>query len=1112
MKKINELFLSDRVFVNEQFARSARIDCDDISNSGFIYSQSIDNFLKVLASHRRSAVKQGAFTWTGPYGSGKSTLALSFSSVLVKDLAHRTSASQSYNKDTVITLWNAFNPGANGWKTLNIVGDTTSLEELLKNNIKKAFPKFSKPLDTSNNLLDALDDISNADPDGGGLLIIVDELGKLLEGLSRNSSRGDLIFYQEIGERAARSNGRLVFIGILHQSFQDYAGSIKSMRDEWGKVHGRFVDVSINLSSEEQLELIASAINSNDVTDKFERLADDAIELLKLKNRAPSENLKKLFLRSWPLNPLLSLSLGPISKRSYGQNQRSIFSFLGGNEPSGLQDFLRKTKLDDAIFYNIDQLWDYLNINWGSSIAGSADSHHFANVKESLSRLEVVEEANELQVQIIKAISIIELTSSLTGLNASAKTLQVALDLSTYKLNKALSTLIDNSIIIFKKFKDSYSLYEGSDFDIETALENAKKSIKHVNLSSVFSSFLNTEVVAKRHYLETGNLRWAEIKICTKDEFESVVLSFSGNQNRFGLFILVIDGDQSDLKEFQISTRDNSNICLGSSSISESITAYAHEYLGLQRIIQTSKVLLQDKVARREVRDRIDAVRAKIEDLLNISIENATWVMPDGRHPANAHQLTQIASQLAGKHFAHSPIFNNELINRSKPSGSAVSGLKQLLYRMVSSEQIKNLGILKFPAERGLYESLLKANLLHAEKNGQYSLINPAEMAEDEDLANLKPIWLATTKFLKENTAKSVDLIELHEIWGQPPFGVKAGLFPFFSLLYALTCRSNISFYREGIFSTNILEIDVDYIIRTPKLVQFRWVDMSADTKALLSNLAKIPEQIAGVKIDSIEPLDVAKSLISLFDKIDPFAKRTVRISENAKKIRAIFKRASDPTAFTLNELPALYSSSARAGQKPELDYLIHQLSDGLLELRSVYNNVLTRLRDHTLSQLGIFTITEQTLAELNARGEKTLGISGDLRQEGFINRLRSLTTELVEFEAVVSLAVGKPPRMWIDSDVDKAFVEITNFCRNFINLETMAELKGLTNSRYSFAVVAHSAKVSGGVQETFELDQIELDDALELSKSIQALLISGTHKNSRKQLLAALTLLATEK
>ena len=431
---------------------------------------------------------------------------------------------------------------------------------------------------------------------------------------------------------------------------------------------------------------------------------------------------------------------------------------------------------------------------------------------------------------------------------------------------------------------------------------------------------------------------------------------------------------------------------------------------------------------------------------------------------------------------------------------------------MVSSEQIKNLGILKFPAERGLYESLLKSNNLHSEQNGKYSLVNPIEIADGADASNLKPLWLETTKFLKKNIDRSVDLSELHEIWRQPPFGVKPGLFPFLSLLYALTSRSNISFYREGIFSTTIMEIDVDYIIRTPKLVQFRWVDMSADTKALLSSLARIPAELAGVRIDSIQPLDVAKALISLFDEIAPFAKRTARLSENAKKIRAIFKRASDPTAFTLNELPALYTSTNTEEQKPELDYLIHQLSDGLVELRTVYNNVLTRLRDHTLSQLGIFTVTEQTLAELNIRGEKALGISGDLRQEGFINRLRSLTTDIFDFEAVVSLSVGKPPRMWIDSDIDKAFVEITNFCRNFINLETMAELKGLANSRYSFAVVTHSAKAASGIQETFELDQSELNDAIDLSKRIQSLLTSGEHKNHKKQLLAALTLLATEK
>ena len=41
--------LSDLVKINEQFARSTRIDKDDINQFGFIGSESIDNFLKGLS-------------------------------------------------------------------------------------------------------------------------------------------------------------------------------------------------------------------------------------------------------------------------------------------------------------------------------------------------------------------------------------------------------------------------------------------------------------------------------------------------------------------------------------------------------------------------------------------------------------------------------------------------------------------------------------------------------------------------------------------------------------------------------------------------------------------------------------------------------------------------------------------------------------------------------------------------------------------------------------------------------------------------------------------------------------------------------------------------------
>ena len=46
-------------------------------------------------------------------------------------------------------------------------------------------------------------------------------MGKLLEAAD---GVGDVYFYQ-LSEAASRSGGRPVFVGILHQSFQEYANS-----------------------------------------------------------------------------------------------------------------------------------------------------------------------------------------------------------------------------------------------------------------------------------------------------------------------------------------------------------------------------------------------------------------------------------------------------------------------------------------------------------------------------------------------------------------------------------------------------------------------------------------------------------------------------------------------------------------------------------------------------------------------------------------------------------------------------------------------------------------------------------------------------------------------
>ena len=96
----------------------------------------------------------------------------------------------------------------------------------------------------------------------GGLLVLIDEMGKFLEGAAYDGT--DIYFFQQLAELAARSNRRLIVVGILHQAFEEYAHRLsREMRDEWAKIQGRFVDLAISAGADEQLDLLGQAIESD---------------------------------------------------------------------------------------------------------------------------------------------------------------------------------------------------------------------------------------------------------------------------------------------------------------------------------------------------------------------------------------------------------------------------------------------------------------------------------------------------------------------------------------------------------------------------------------------------------------------------------------------------------------------------------------------------------------------------------------------------------------------------------------------------------------------------------------------------------------------------------
>lgn len=1089
------------VSINGRFLRSVRIDEDDKNSvlDGYVFTKSTSEILENF-SKQQADTGQGAYTWTGPYGSGKSSLAVVLSALLAGSEDDRKIAAKKTNKKFAKNLWTSLPPGNDGWKCISVIGRRGNPSGVIDEGIKASGYAKRAKISSPEKVIETLKSIATGgEKDSGGLILFIDEMGKFLE--SAALTDGDAYFFQLLGEAASRSNGKLIVVGILHQSFQEYASKLaREVRDEWGKIQGRFTDISVNISGDEQIELVGKAIVHKELPKSAIDDAEKASNLIDQVRPSSKGALTKAFREAWPLNPLVTLLLGPISRRSYGQNQRSIFSFLGSSEQFAFRDYLQNTNSQDAETYKLSQFWDYLEYNLQSSIAVSLDSHHFVNARDAISRVQT-SGGSELEVDIVKSIALLEITQKQTGLGATDSALALATDSSLDAIRIAIENLEKKSIIVFRKFRDVYALFDGSDFDIEAALDAAFREITSVNISSISDALSVSTIFAKRHYHRTGSLRWCEIKVLFDDQIEDYVSEFISSNGAFGSFILALN-DKTTKFSFSRLKSTNADFAIARSDQSKNLVALAREHEALKFILANNPELQRDKIARREVGDRIEALSNLIEREVWLLIEGACWEVGGESKRLNWTGLNALASSLADSRFSQSPILKNELLNRSKPSGNANGALKQLLYAVVAKEGAEDLGFQKYPAEKGLFVSLVEANDLYRSDKKNWFFATPLK----SDKANLLPVWGATKQFLKKNKEKNIQLTELYNLWASPPFGIKEGVMPLLAVLFMLAERKSLSHYREGIFLSSITDIDIDYILKAPELVQLRWMDMSNNTKLLLADLANVAGEIRGNPVENLDSLDVGRALIAAFESAAPWVQRTARLSGHAKKIRALFKRSNDPTKFMFDEIPALYTDQFDVRSEKGIKKVAMNLKEGLSEILDAYPILLNTMRDQVLAELQVHSRSKKAFEELNERAKNIRDVSGDLRLTAFINQLTVFDDTLENMESLAGLGINKPTKSWIDNDIDKALVELTLFSQKFNQLETVARVKGRKDKRSAMALIVNVDGRPAPIVKEFDV----LDSDSKAIQTIQGLIedaINGhSDEVSENIILAALT------
>ena len=1101
--------LDERVFVARRFQRAVRIDTDlgdPSALEGFICPQSSAVVLETMARHVFES-GQGAFTWTGPYGSGKSSLVVALSALLHGESDVRGEAGSLIGEDTAKAVWEAFPPRTKGWHILPIVGRRDHPERLIREAIEtQRLMKWKRRASWSEKpVLALLSDIAARDSQAsGGLIVFIDEMGKVLEGATREGS--DVYFLQQLAEMASRSEGRLIVVGILHQAFEEYAHRLsREMREEWSKIQGRFVDLPVNTAADEQIGLLGRAIESDHNPAEPTALSKVVAALT---HRATSEDLPQLLEDCWPLHPVVSCLLGPISRRRFGQNQRSIFGFLNSSEPSGFQDFLRRA--DDGDLYTTDLLWDYLRFNLEPSIMASPDGHRWALAVDALERCQALG-GDELQVLLLKTIALLDLFKERSGLVASVEALQLALaKYPSRGIQIALDQLQAWSLIIHRKFNDSYSVFEGSDFDIDDAVGRVLEATDDVDFIRLNAIADLQPIVAKRHYHETGVLRWFDVAVAPLADAKSAADDYRPQNGSIGTFLLAVPAQGESTDQIQQTARcavddiKGWDLVIGVPQEAWNFTSLVRELLAIEQVRDEFPELQGDRVARREIDARVSTLRGLIESELNQAFGVALWYTKDCSPECFTEaQLNSLASDLAGRRFQASPRLNNELLNRVKPSSNAVAARNFLLRKMVMNEGQARLGIDGFPAEGGLFASLLEATGLYRQTPDGWRFVAPT--LEGNDPCNLSPAWREATAFLESNKQRTVSVAEIYDIWRGPHFGIKDGLLPVLAVAFIQSMRRQLAFYRQNVFQARVTDLDVDYLAKDSSDVQLRWMDLSDRSRDLLSDMAGIVRALDEENIlTDLEPIDVAKGLVAIHDRLPPWVGRTQGLSANAKRVRQLFKQASDPNRLIFNDIPQLLSNGMESSQGDTLRYVSDNVREGLTELQQAYPAMLHRLRETLLAELQVPNASAPMLAELRARAENIRELGGDHRVEAFLIRLAQFTGTDEDMEGLASLAANKPPRNWVDTDIDRATVELAEMAQRFMRVEAYSHVKGRSNKRHSMAVTVGMSGRPTTIHDEFDvlsLDRPQVDALIsEMNRALK-----DTGEERRNIILAAL-------
>ncbi len=938
-----------------------------------------------------------SFNVVGTYGTGKSSFLLAFEQSLNGGKRYFDPNFIQDAKVDFLKIVGSYNSIVDQFSALFKVDDSVNQQEHILSEIYNRYYGLGK----ENKIL----------------FLLIDEFGKFLEYASKHNPEKELYFIQQLAEFCNNSNHNIVLITTVHQSVESYAfGLSKTQQQEWTKVKGRFREITFNEPVEQLLYLASEFIFENF---KSKSKLTEIEKCLKLVISTKAFNFNPDFLseistKLFPLD-ILAANVLTLSLQRYGQNERSLFSFLEATDHTGLGKLNQK----ENPFYNLSNVFDYLNFNFYSFLTSkyNPDFSSWSSIRSSIEEVERSFDSKiEDYIKAVKTIGLLNVFSasgSILDLNFTVEYLSLACGVKDAK--KILKDLESKNIIRYRNHSKRFILFEGTDLDIETALAEAGNEISEsLDITTLLNKYIHfSPVFAKQYSFETGTPRY----------FDFVISDYPTPN--------IPEGEIDGFVNLVFNGKLNESDIQGKSKMQEEAVVYCFfknstEIKNLLFEIEKIKKVLNDnegdKVAKRELENIIESQTRLLNHFINESIfsgsKEVKWYFQGiERTISSKKDFNKLLSQICQIVYDATPTFKNELVNKHRISSSIHTAKKNYFRALANNWDKENLGFddAKFPPEKTIYLSLLKENNISPIREKTTDVISI------EKSSSFFKLWRASEDFLESAKSEQLKVSELFDLLKRRPFKLKQGLIDFWVPTFLFLKRDDFAIFNEESYIPNVSEENLELLAKYPEKYSIKTFDIEGVKLDIFNSYRTFLNISTNEKFDNNSFIETIKPFIVFYKQLPDYSKNTSRLSPSALKIRKAISTSKDPEKTFFDAFPNALGLTITTLQedKAKLQNYTTNLQDAVRELRTAYDGLVSRFEEFICEEfVGEKVNFEAYKISLQKRYSKLKKHMLLSNQKTFVQRLDSLLDDRKAWLNSIAQAVsGKTLEVFSDED-----------------------------------------------------------------------------------------------